>query len=297
MKDSIAKLAQRKRGELARIVSIIRDSAPQAEMIILFGSYARGDAVEDVTVDGNTTYEYSSDFDILVIVKSKSLADNLDLWYSIEDEAGKLPVQTPVKIIAHEIDFVNKKLEKGQYFFSDIKKDGITLYDSKNCQLAQAKELTPKERLGQAKTDFKQRFKKAKGFYKAFGWHMDDKDYNLAAFNLHQSAECYYSTVLLVYTNYKPKTHDLDTLRRLAANHDPAFFTAFPLRTKLERDRFDLLRQAYVKARYDENYKITPEELKYLARCVELLQQQTKVSCDEKMANWSDPSSEAPQGA
>ncbi|MHC4360946.1 MAG: nucleotidyltransferase domain-containing protein, partial [Planctomycetota bacterium] len=109
MKKSLSHLPERKRGELARIVSIIRSSAPQAELIILFGSYARGEAVEDVTVDGHTTYEYSSDFDILVIVKSKALADNLDLWYELEDEAGKLPVQTPVKIIAHEINFVNKK--------------------------------------------------------------------------------------------------------------------------------------------------------------------------------------------
>ena len=43
--------------------------------------------------------------------------------------------------------------------------------------------------------------------------------------------------------------------RRLAANHDPAFFTVFPLRTRQERDRFDLLRQAYVGARYHDDYK------------------------------------------
>ena len=67
---------------------------------------------------------------------------------------------------------------------------------------------------------------------------------------------------------------------------DPAFFTVFPLRTKQERDRFDLLRQAYVKARYDENYKITPQQLKYLARCVELLKEQTQISCDTKMTSF-----------
>ena len=283
MKRSLNHLPQRKRGELARIVSIIRQSAPQAEMIILFGSYARGDAVEDVTVEGNTTYEYSSDFDILVIVKSKALADNLDLWYQLEDEAGKLPVQTPVKIIAHEINFVNNKLKKGQYFFSDIKKEGIILYDSKNCELSEPKQLTPQERLGQAKADFKKRFKRANGFYRQFKHAMTDRDHRIAAFDLHQSAECYYSTVLLVYTNYKPKTHDLDTLRRLAANQDPAFFTVFPLRTRQEKRCFDLLRQAYVGARYHDDYKITPQELKYLARCVELLRDQTEKSCEAKM--------------
>ena len=68
MKDSLAHLSQRKRGELARIVSIIRRTAPQAEMLILFGSYARGDAVEDIIVAGHTTCEYSSDFDTLVIL-------------------------------------------------------------------------------------------------------------------------------------------------------------------------------------------------------------------------------------
>ena len=77
-------------------------------------------------------------------------------------------------------------------------------------------------------------------------------------------------------------------MRELIANHDPAFFSVFPLGTKQERDRFDLLRQAYVGARYHDDYKITPQELKYLARCVELLQQQTKVSCEEKMTSWSE---------
>ena len=122
MKDSLVHLPERKRGELGRIVSVIRDSAPQVEMIILFGSYARGDWVEDVTVEGNTTYEYSSDFDILVIVEDEGLASKTIFWYNIEDKAGKLPVQTPVTLIAHDINFVNRKLEKGQYFFSDIKK-------------------------------------------------------------------------------------------------------------------------------------------------------------------------------
>ncbi len=286
MKDSLSHLPERKRGELARIVSIIRQSVPQAEMIILFGSYARGDAVEDVTVDGHTTYEYSSDFDILVIVKSKSLADNLDLWYSIEDEAGKLPVQTPVKIIAHEINFVNGKLKKGQYFFSDIKAEGIILYDSANCELAGAQRLSPEERLGQAKADYKHWFGKASEFYANYEFNFKNKWYETAAFMLHQAAESCYGTVLLVYTNYKPKTHDLDTLRRLAANHDPAFFTVFPLRTRQERDRFDKLRQAYVGARYHDDYKITPQELKYLSRCVELLRDQTETSCETKMKSF-----------
>ena len=289
MKASLNHLPERKRAELARIVSIIRQSAPQAELIILFGSYARGDWVQDVTTQGRTTYEYSSDFDILVIVESKSLADNLDLWYGIEDEAGKLPVQTPVKIIAHELDFVNKKLEKGQYFFSDIKKDGIILYDSKNCQLAEPKELSPKQRLGQAKSDFNEYFQSANEFYGQYENALAHKWYKNAAFQLHQATENFYKTALLVYTNYKPKTHKLEKLGKMAAQHDPAFFEIFPLGTEEEKRRFDLLKRAYVEARYNPKYIITPEELKYLARCTQILRDKTKTSCNTKIEGFVRP--------
>lgn len=286
MKDSIAHLPERKRGELARIVSIIRDMAPKTEMIILFGSHARGDWVQDVTKDGNTTYEYSSDFDILAIVKSQSLADRIDLWYDIEDKASKLPVETPVTLIAHNIRYVNKQLEKGQYFFSDIKKEGIILYDSKNCQLAEAKPLTPKQRLDQAKADFKQWSNSANEFYRTFEFNLKEKMYKHAAFELYQAVENFYATLLLVYTNYKPKTHKLDKLRKMAGQHDPVFFKTFPLGTDEEKRRFDLLKQAYVGARYDTGYKITVEELKYLGRCVEILNGQIQTSCAAKMKSF-----------
>jgi len=286
MKESLAHLPERKRHELARIVSIIREMAPKTEMIILFGSYARGNAVEDVTKEGHTTYEYSSDFDILVIVKSQSLADQIDLWYDIEDKAGKLPVETPVTLIAHNIGYVNAQLEKGQYFFSDIKAEGIILYDSKNCQLSEPKPLTAKQRLGQAKADFNFWFDSANEFFLASQENLQKQRHNLSAFLLHQAVERFYGTVLLVYTNYKPKTHKLDKLGKMVGGHDPAFFKIFPMGTDQEKRRFDLLRQAYVGARYDTGYKITREELKYLARCVEILRNQTQTSCDTKMESF-----------
>ena len=61
----------------------------------------------------------------------------------------------------------------------------------------------------------------------------------------------------------------------------------FPLGTQQERDRFDLLIKAYIGARYDQNYKITREELKYLARCIEILRDQTQTSCDTKMKSFA----------
>ena len=79
MKKSLTHLPQHKREELKLVTRIIRKQFPSAHMIILFGSYARNEWVEDIYTEGHITYEYISDFDILVTVKSRSLADNHDL--------------------------------------------------------------------------------------------------------------------------------------------------------------------------------------------------------------------------
>ena len=53
--------------------------------------------------------------------------------------------------------------------------------------------------------------------------------------------------------------------------------------TEKERQRFELLRKAYVDARYDENYTITKVELKWLAGRVNKLQKLTKKICKKKI--------------
>ena len=62
---------------------------------------------------------------------------------------------TPVSIIVHDIEYINHCLENAQYFFSDIKKQGIILYDSEQVTLTKARQLSNKERYRLAKDDFK----------------------------------------------------------------------------------------------------------------------------------------------
>ncbi len=62
MHDSLQHLPPKKQEELQAIVELI-GSTLHPEMILLFGSYARGDWVEDVYQEGGITYEYQSDSD------------------------------------------------------------------------------------------------------------------------------------------------------------------------------------------------------------------------------------------
>ena len=105
-----------------------------------------------------------------------------------------------------------------------------------------------------------------------------------AAFDMHQAAERLYNCVLLVVTFYTPHVHNLGFLRTQAERLDRRLVDAWPRETRAEQARFEKLKEAYVKARYSKHYKISEEELAWLAQCVEALGQAVHSMCLERIA-------------
>ncbi len=286
MKKSLRHLPKHKRDELQRVAEIIRDECPTVLMIILFGSYARGDWVEDRHVEDNILYEYMSDFDILVIVRSHKLVASSNIWRRAEARAHRFPNRTWTNLIVESIETVNKALAHGHYFFRDIKKEGVLLYDSGEFELARPRKLDPRERRGLARAHFKQWFTSAKEFYDYYEVGLKKRRYKSAAFLLHQAVERFYAAILLVFTNYRPKIHDLETLTHMVGGCDPAFLTVFPRATDEQRECFDLLKRAYIEARYSSAYQITKTQLEYLGERVKKLQDLTEKICEAKIESY-----------
>lgn len=79
--------------------------------IILFGSYARDDWVDE------PENGYQSDFDLLVVVSHRDLTDIEHYWYVAEDKILRdAAIGRPVNIIVHSLDEVNQALGRGEYF-------------------------------------------------------------------------------------------------------------------------------------------------------------------------------------
>jgi uncharacterized protein len=287
MKRSLSHLPKYKREELKKITSIIKENA-DVEMITLFGSYARGSWVEDIYKEGHITYEYKSDYDILVVAKEHGLVRKLGLWDKIESIIRRSgTIRTRVALIVHDMKEVNKALSRGQYFFTDIKKEGVLLYDSKRFELAQARKLSAEERKQTAQEDFRYWFKSASEFYDHFEFAVKRRTYKIAAFQLHQATERFYMTTLLVFTHYKPKEHDLEILSKRVSNLERRFLPVFPRTTPEEKRLFELLQKGYIDARYNPKYKITKKELEYLAGRVKQLQRVTKDVCKERIESYA----------
>jgi HEPN domain-containing protein/predicted nucleotidyltransferase len=293
MKTSLSHLPEKKQEELALIKEVILENCYvfSVEMIILFGSYSTGKWVEDRYVKDGITYEYKSDFDILVVTRYERNADKNWRWKKIENIIKEKKKINKVRIIAHGISFFNEKIRDNYYFFVDIRKEGTLLYDSGHYQLATPHPLSPAKRKKKAQKYLTYWFRRANEFYDDFESNLKKKRYNKAAFELHQATECYYVTFLLVITDSRPKTHDIEELGALACKVNAEISPAFPRSTEEEERLFTLLQKAYIDSRYDMDYVITQEELESLAGRVKVLAALTKELCEAEIARYDSKTS------
>jgi len=299
MRTDLDHLPAAKQREIDRVKAIIFEEFEDAlalaqhewkkkgkiEKIILYGSYARGGWVDEP----HTAKGYRSDFDILIIVNDKRLTDKVDYWLKLDNRlmrelAIDKTLRTPVNFIVHTLGEVNDGLAHGRYFFMDVAKDGIALYEADDRQLHVPKPKTPEQALAMAKEYFEDWFPSAGEFFDDFRSNLERKRFKKAAFELHQGTERLYHCVLLVCAFYTPHVHNLGFLRTQAERLDMRLVDCWPRELRMDRARFEKLKEAYVKARYSKHYRISEEELAWLGGCVEELGHAVHTICTERIA-------------
>ncbi|NOV20927.1 HEPN domain-containing protein [Ensifer adhaerens] len=282
MKSGIAHLPERKQVELARVVEVLHEEFDDALKdgtadfkkrgrilkIILFGSYARGNWVDEP----HTKKGYRSDYDFLVVVNNSKLTDFARYWAKAQDRLLRLSgVETPVSLIVHSRREVNTALYDGQYFFVDIRRDGIVLYELDDEPLAVPKRLTPADAYRMAQEHYDTRTVTAANFLQLARSAAAANMWKEASFLLHQSIEQAYATLLLVLTNYSPASHNLNFLRGRAEEQHRELAEIWPRDQQRFAAWFNIVNEAYVKARYSRHFEITEEALWWLLSRTEAL--------------------------
>jgi predicted nucleotidyltransferase/HEPN domain-containing protein len=284
--DELARVKQILMEEFS--VAISRATQPwkkngKIQKIILFGSYARSDWVDDAE-NG-----YQSDFDILIIVSHKDLTDIAEYWYVAEDKIQRdTSIARPVNIIVQTLEEVNQGLARGEYFWVDIARDGIALYEIPGSALATPKPLTAADAYEMAEAYLSRLVPSIDNWLRMSELAASEgagQDWlNKAAFNIHQAAETAYTCFLLVRTHYVPRSHNLKFLRSLAEDKEPLLIDSWPRATKLDRRRFELAKRAYIEARYSTNYAISRDDLVAIMMAVRTL----RTIVDSTSRDWLD---------
>lgn len=290
MKNSIAYLHKENQNDLTFLVNEILKRLPQTEMIILYGSYARDNYVRrGIRVEHGIPTVKISDYDILVITskinngKAETTLDNIeDLFFANKD----FDRDTPVQFINDDIRVFNKAIEESRYFYTQIKREGVVLYDSGKFKLARRRKLNFEEIKQQAQEYFDEKFKTANEFLDHAYFDYKKERYKMASFDLHQACENYYYAIRLTFTLRNNKQHNLSKLSGSTKRYSDDLAAVFPQDTPEEKQLFALLKAAYVDARYNPKFVVTKEDIDALIPKVELLRDIAKRICEERVKEY-----------
>jgi predicted nucleotidyltransferase/HEPN domain-containing protein len=299
MRTDLSHLPDNRRRELERIVGMIFEefedqfSLARHEWkargsilkIILYGSFARGDWV----YEPHTRVGKHSDYDLLIVVSDDRLTDRIAYWSNLLERFRREylimhSILSPVQFFVHSLSQVNDALSHGRYFFIDVIRDGVALYQSDSTEFASPKPKSSKQALKMAQEYQVEWLPSAGEFFDDFESNLDRGRLKKAAFELHQCVERLYHAIMLVRTFYTPYVHDLTTLREQAELVEPRLYEAWPRETGEDIKTFGKLQQAYVNGRYPRPFDVSQSQLVWLGDHVRTLNRLVLTSCQERIS-------------
>ena len=290
MKKSIAFLPKKNREDLKYLVELILDKIPVCEMIILYGSYARGTYVSyDEREEFGIPTSFKSDYDILVINSAWSydkIENKLASVRNIYDRRGDHTFQLPVQFIHDSIKKVNEDLKYSRYFYTELKRDGIMLYNRGKNKLARRKPLKFGEIKKQGEEYFGEKYAKARLFMEQAVFMYDKEEYVMSSFNLHQACENLFNAIMLTFTLKNDKEHNLEELFKASRGYAPELIRVFPVGDEEEERLFKILVCSYIEARYNPEFKVSREDVEDLMVKVEKFEEVTKQVCERRIKEY-----------
>lgn len=297
IEQSIAHFHRHTQQELIVLQEQILIQAPSTCMIILYGSYARGTHVLwDERWDFGTHTTFQSDLDILVVTeKGEPWKQERKLGRSVNKKYEAIFAERrhpSPQIIVENIHALNKALGEKRYFYTDVVKDGIVIYDNQKFQLAPPRDLSYREIKDIAQEEFDEVFPFGKEFLRHGYTDKECEQYKMGSFQLHQACERFYYAVTLVFAHHKPRCHELIKLLAMTKRFSRELACVFPVDTPENFNSYDLLCRAYIEARYNKAFKVNAEQYEYMITYTEKMKEVVYRICTEQLAYYEQKAQE-----
>lgn len=266
MNTQLHKLPEAKINEIDAIKQVITDFV-EPDMIILYGSYARGEYKDQVYIKDGIRYFYISDYDLIVVTNNTNIKE-----YELAEELEKRIKSKPdINFFMMDIDYVNRELSTGNFFFVPMYYEGVLLYDNGQSKLIKPKPLSIEQIRKNIETYHEFWIGNAETFFAHFHFDYElmlkgKSRSGLNAWFLFQAIESIYSTLLLVFMGIKPKLHNLYKYRRSVNAISEELNSIFPdVKDSNERRLFDLLNRAYISGKYKMDFEVEIADLKEIS--------------------------------
>lgn len=188
-----------------------------------------------------------------------------------------------VKILIRKAQEVYSFLEQGDIFYSVVCTDKTLAYSINTVPLPFPEHLPVTEIQEKAYRTFERDTLKCDTFIDGARYYLLTKKYGIAAFMLQQVVEHLLRAIIASLMNRNIFTHNLTSLLQTCRLCAKELTTVFPRDTDKEKELFQLLNSAYVKARYTNEYEISEHEVAVLLERVEYMQFKAKEVCMKKI--------------
>lgn len=165
-------------------------------------------------------------------------------------------------------------LQKGHVFYSYACAEQHLVYVKPESLLLPTVSMETYQKIvEEAKQKFDVNIERAIQFYKGAQICIDEGSYCMAAFMLQQACELTYRTLLLVLRGKDIKCHALTVLRKHVRRFAKGIIGVFSIDEEQEQCYLGLFEDAYVKARYEQDYSIAEKDLLFFMQGVGRLQE------------------------
>lgn len=294
MNDEFEGIPDERRHELEHVLRVllsefedIRASATQPwkkqsqiVSVIAYGGY--------VSASGPDPNE-PCQIDVLVVVNQERVTSFIPYWARVEDRLLRERLMADssrpeVNLLVHSLGEINRQIRRGATFFTDIIENGVALYQNATTNFAQRIHVPPDEARTAAQAHFDFWYPLSINARELALHSMKEGGLRDAAFLLHQAVERAYHCVLLVLTLHSPRSHRVEVLRTNGERVAPVLARAW---WGDDARRFARLSRAYTGARYDLNYRITLDDLRWIEERVRLLQELVRI--EKAIQDLPDP--------
>ncbi len=233
--------------------SIVKAVNP--EMIFLLGAAVYHRSSKSIFQTSASVSQYMTDYILLVLLKNLDNREPHEWQDKIENQG------MPVTSIVLSVYTFNEWLKAGHRFAVNVQQSAEIIYDLGKHPLQDSYTATPHDEQIGIEKYWRDGITKAKEFLAGSELYRIRKQYAMAAFMLHQSAEQSLHTLLKVGTGYHANTHNIERLLRYAGLVSDQLSNIFPQKTEADKQLFHLLQKAYSDARYKADYTISYDQL------------------------------------
>lgn len=233
--------------------SIVKAVNP--EMIFLLGAAVYHRSSKSIFQTSASVSQHMTDYILLVLLKNLDNREPHEWQDKIENQG------MPVTSIVLSVYTFNEWLKAGHRFAVNVQQSAEIIYDLGKHPLQDSYTATPHDEQIGIEKYWRDGITKAKEFLAGSELYRIRKQYAMAAFMLHQSAEQSLHTLLKVGTGYHANTHNIERLLRYAGLVSDQLSNIFPKKTEADKQLFHLLQKAYSDARYKADYTISYDQL------------------------------------